>query len=376
MSSFQEINRLHLLLQHKRPADAEREARRLLTDDPQNGFVQTLLALAQMEQGRLPEAGETARQAIGAEPEYAFAYFVLSETLRRQHQLPEATAAIEEALALDPEDADFHHVLGLIRFQQGQLQAALRAAEAGLRADAAHVECLNLRARCLARLGRRDEAALNFDEALRQSPTDAGTYADLGWVALERGRAKEAAGHFREALRLNPGLDYAREGLVAALKARFWLYNGFYRFVVWTQTLGSNVRLGLFLGLYLLSRFVPALLLPYLLLVFMSWFAEPLFNSLLRLTRDGRHALSPAATRDSNQFLGVLLSAVGLLVAGRLLRLEALDVLGLVGLGLLFPLVGMQRELLPQRRRQSMWYGLGLAVVGGLAAVLIGLGHP
>jgi tetratricopeptide (TPR) repeat protein len=374
--SFQDTSRLHLLLQHKRPHDAEQEARRLLLDDPENAYVQTLLALALLEQAKLPEAEETARRAIAAEPAYSFAYYVLSATLQRQHQLPAATEAIEQALALDPEEADYHHVLGLIRFQQGQLQGALRAAEAGLAVDPTHVDCLGLRARCLARLGRRDEAAANLGEALRQNPDDAGTYADLGWVALERGRAKEAAGHFREALRLRPTLEYAREGLVASLKARFWLYNWFYRFMVWTQTLSSGTRSALFLGMFVLSRFVPWLLPLYLVLVYMSWFAEPIFNSLLRLNRYGRHALSPADTRDSNQFLALLLGGGALLAAGRFTQTEPVFMLGLTGLGLLFPLVGTQRQFLPTRRRNSLWFGLALAAAGVGAALLTGLGHP
>lgn len=376
MNSYQSLNRVQLLLQHKRPQDAEQEARRLLRDDPANSYLQCLLALALLEQARLPEAQATAEQAIHLDPENSFAFYVLSAALQRQHELPAALQAIEEALTLDPEDADYQHVLGQIRFQQGQLHAALRAAEAGLQADPTHVDCLGLRARCLARLGRRDEAAADFDEALRQSPTDDGTHADLGWVALERGRAKEAAGHFREALRLNPTSNYAREGLVSALKARFWLYNGFYRFMVWTQTLSPGTRQGLFIGLFFLSRVVPGLLPLYLVLVYMSWFAEPLFNSLLRLNRYGRFALSAEDTQHSNQFLGLLLSGLGLLVAGSYLQVSFLATAGIVGLGLLFPLVGTQRQWVPKQRNQSRWFGWGLAAVGGLAVALEALGLP
>ncbi|MBC6697682.1 tetratricopeptide repeat protein [Hymenobacter puniceus] len=376
MNSIQNISRVQLLLQHKRPQEAEQEARRQLRDDPDNSFLHCLLALALMELARLPEAQAEAQQAIHLDPENSFAFYVLSATLQRQHELPAALQAIEEALALDPEDADYQHVLGQLRFQQGQLHAALRAAEAGLQADPTHVDCLGLRARCLARLGRRNEAAADLDEALRHSPTDAGTHADLGWVALERGRAKEAAGHFREALRLNPTSDYAREGLVSALKARFWLYNGFYRFMVWTQTLSPGMRQGLFIGLFLLSRVVPGLLPLYLVLVYMSWFAEPLFNSLLRFNRYGRFALSEEDTRYSNQFLALLVSGLALLGAGYYAKISSLTTAGLVALGLLFPLVGTQREWHPKRRQQSKWFGWGLAAVGALAISFDALALP
>ncbi|MCR5887166.1 tetratricopeptide repeat protein [Hymenobacter sp. J193] len=376
MNPSQDLSRVQLLLQHKRPQDAEQEARRLLHQDPENGYLQCLLALALMEQARLSEAQAAAQHAIHLAPENSFAFYVLSATLQRQHELPLALEAIEEALALDPNDADYHHVLGLIRFQQGQLHGALRAAEAGLAVDPTHVDCLGLRARCLSRLGRGTEASADLDEALRQSPTDAGTHADLGWVALERGRAKDAARHFQEALRLNPTSDYAREGLVSSLKARFWLYNWFYRFMVWTQTLSPGARQGLFIGMFVLSRFVPVLLPLYLVLVYMSWFAEPLFNSLLRLNRYGRFALSEEDTRYSNQFMGLLLGGLALLATGHFSYLAPLTTAGIVGLGLLFPLVGTQRQWHPKRRQQSKWFGWGLAAVGALAVGTEALGLP
>ncbi|MCC2548019.1 tetratricopeptide repeat protein [Hymenobacter sp. BT175] len=374
MSTFPNISRVQLLLQHKRPQDAEQEARRLLRDDPDHSYLHCLLALALLGQNHPAQAQASAQQAIHLDPENSFAFYVLSLALHRQHDLHAALEAIEQALTLDPEDADFQHILGQIRFQQGQLHAALRAAEAGLAADPTHVDCLGLRARCLARLGRRDEAEADFDEALRQSPTDAGTHADLGWVALERGRAKEAARHFKEALRLDPESDYAREGLVEALKARFWLYNGFYRFSVWTQTLSNGARQGMFIGLFLLSRVVPGLMPLYLLLVYMSWFAEPLFNSLLRFNRYGRFALNAKDTTDSNHFLALSLAGLLLLGAGYGTGIETFTVGGMVALALLFPLVGTQRMWRPDRRRQSMWFGYALAAVGLLAVVLTALG--
>lgn len=376
MNSYSNIGRVQLLLQHQRPVDAEQEARRQLRDDPDNSALLCLLALAQMAQEQLPAAQATVEQAIHFDPENAFAFYVLSAVKLRQQEIPAALTAIEEALSLNPEDADYQHVLGQIRFQQGQLHAALRAAEAGLAADPAHVDCLGLRARCLARLGRRDEASANFDEALRHDPTDAGTHADLGWVALERGRAKDAAKHFQEALRLNPTSDYAREGLVAALKSRFWLYNWFYRYTVWTQTMSPNMRQGMFIGLFVLSRLVPVLLPLYLVLVYMSWFAEPLFNSLLRFNRYGRYALSEEDTRYSNQFLAVLLGGLVLLGAGHFAGIAALTTAGIVALALLFPLVGTQRQWQVKRRQQSRWFGWGLAAVGGVAVLAQVLALP
>jgi tetratricopeptide (TPR) repeat protein len=366
--------RILLLIRQGRAPQAEQELRRRLHDDPSDALVHAWLGMCLQDQGKLAEGQEAAEMAIHLAPEYDFAYYLLSLAHLRQQRPAQALAAIEQALALDPEDPNYYHTLGVIRFNRSQWQAALKATETGLAYDPEHVDCLSLRARCLTRLGRAAEAADDFDQALRHDPTDAGTHADLGWVALETNRPKPALEHFREALRLAPTSEYAREGLVEALKARYWLYRGFLKFAHWSASLGDGARRGLFIGLYLLARFVPVLLPFYLLLVFMSWFADPLFNTLLRFNGYGRHALSPKQVQDSNHFGCLLLGGILVLTGGYVAHQEALTLLGMVMLGLLFPLVGTARLSEPKARRRSLWFGAGLAVVGLVAVGLEAFG--
>jgi len=366
--------RILLLLRQGRAPQAEQELRRLLHDDPSDPLAHGWLGMTLLEQNKLPEGQQEAELAIHLAPEYDFAYYLLSLAYLRQHQPQQAQEAIEQALALDPADPSYHHTLGVIRFQRGQWEAALRAAETGLRYDPTHVDCLGLRGRCLARLGRRADATDSLQQALRHDSADAGTHADAGWVALEAGKPKQALEHFREALRLQPTSEYAREGLVEALKARYWLYRGFLKFAYWSSSLGDGARRGLFIGLWVLARFVPLLLPVYLLLVFMSWFADPLFNSLLRLNSYGRHALSESQVRQSTQFLALLLGGTLAAVGGVLGHLPAVELLGFMTLGLLFPVVGTWRLVVPKRRRQSAWFAAGLAVAGLTTVVLTAFG--
>ncbi|MGY2133517.1 tetratricopeptide repeat protein [Hymenobacter sp. HD11105] len=362
--------RILLLIRQGRAPQAEQELRRHLHNDPSDALAHAWLGMCLLEQGKLAAGQAAAELAIHLAPEYDFAHYLLSLAHLRQHRPEQGLAAIEQALALDPEDPNYYHTLGVIRFNRGQWQAALKATETGLCYDPEHVDCLNLRARSLTRLGRAHEAVDDFDQALRHDPTDAGTHADLGWVALETNRPRPALEHFREALRLSPTSAYAREGLVEALKARHWLYRGFLQFANWSSSLGDGARRGLFIGLYLLARFVPMLLPFYLLLVFMSWFADPLFNTLLRLNSYGRHALSSKQVRDSNYFGGLLLGGILVLLAGYIATQVTLTLLGMVLLGLLFPLVGTARLTEPKARRRSLWFGAGLAVVGLVAVGL------
>jgi len=362
--------RILLLLRQGRAPQAEQELRRILQADPTDALAHAWLGMCLLDQAKLEEGQMEAETAIHLAPEYDFAHYLLSLAHLRQHRQPAALEAIEHALALDPTDPNYYHTLGIIRFQRHQWQAALKAAETGLSYDPEHVDCLGLRARALTRLGRRDEASDTLGLALHHDPDDAGTHADAGWVALETGQAKPALEHFRQALRLSPTSDYAREGLVEALKTQYWVYRTFMRFAYWSSSLSDGTRRALFLGLFIFSRFFPLLLPLYLVLVFMSWFADPLFNTLLRFNPYGRHALSPTQVQQSTQFSAVLGAGLVFLVAGLFTKIAFLNLLGLVMLGLLFPLVGTWRLAVPAQRKRSGWFGAVLAVLG-LAAVAL-----
>jgi tetratricopeptide (TPR) repeat protein len=376
VSSYHWSERILLLLRQGRAPQAEQELRRILQADPTDALAHAWLGMCLLDQAKLEEGQAEAETAIHLAPEYDFAYYLLSLSHLRQHRQPAALVAIEHALALDPTDPNYYHTLGIIRFQRHQWQAALKAAETGLSYDPEHVDCLGLRARSLTRLGRRYEAADALGRALHHDPDDAGTHADAGWVALETGQAKPALEHFRQALRLSPTSDYAREGLVEALKTQYWVYRSFMRFAYWSSSLSDSARRGLFLGLFIFSRFFPLLLPLYLVLVFMSWFADPLFNTLLRFNPYGHHALSATQVRQSTQFSALLGTGLLLLAAGFLTKITPLNLLGFVAMGLLFPLVGTWRLAVPAQRQRSFWFGVTLAVLGlvavGVAALHLG----
>ena len=267
-------------------------------------------------------------------------------------------------------------MLGSLRLESGQWQAALQATQTGLSFDAEHAGLHSLQARALARQGHREQASQAARSALGYGSESSSIHAQAGWVALETNRSQEALGHFQEALRLNPTSDFARSGLVEALKARYWVYRTFMRFMYWTNSLDAGVRRGLFLGVWVVARFVRPLLPLYLAFAYFSWFSDVLFESLLRFNRYGRYALSEAQRRHSNHFLALL--GVGVLATvGALVRpgLAGLHILGLVALGLLFPLVGTERlSHQPTQQARSRWAGWALAATGLLAAGLAALG--
>ncbi|RZK62924.1 MAG: tetratricopeptide repeat protein, partial [Hymenobacter sp.] len=335
------LPRVQLLMQQNRPALAAAELRRQLARDPHEPVAHTLLALCLLDLDTPAEAQEAAELAIHLDPEYDLAFYALALAQHQQHRPPEALAAINQALALDPADADYYHVLGTLRLEAGQWPAALQATSTGLNFDAEHAGLHSLQARALARQGQRAAAAQAAREALSYGAESSSVQAQAGWVALETNRPQEALGYFQEALRLNPNSEFARAGLVEALKARHWVYRTFMRFIYWSSSLDAGLRRGLFLGAWVVARVVPKLLPVYLAFAYLSWFSDVLFESLLRLNRYGRYALSAEQQRHSNHFLALLgTGAAAFGAAWAWPAVPGLGALGFVALGLLFPLVG------------------------------------
>ncbi len=177
----------------------------------------------------------------------------------------------------------------------------------------------------LVKLGRRAEAGATIDTALRRDPEDALTHANQGWTLLHQGQPQKAMEHFREALRLEPNLEWARQGIVEALKARHWIYRQMLRYFLWMGRLSRRAQWGVIIGALIAqnvlnSALPPALaplgeILAWCLVGFaiLTWTADPLFNLLLRLHPLGRLALSRQQIWASN-CVGVclLLALLGL----------------------------------------------------------------
>ncbi len=306
--------RAMLLFGQSRYDLAEEELRQELAEDPQNADAHALLALVLAARERFEPATEEARQAIVLGPDNPYAHFAMGRVMLERNRLEEASRASEEAVRLDPENADLFALLARVRFGERRWPAALEAAERGLERDAEHVACNNLRAMALIKMGRRAEAGQTLDAALARDPEDASTHANRGWTLLERGDPKKSLEHFREALRLEPGMEWARAGIVEALKARNFVYRAMLRYFLWMTKLSGKAQWGVVIGAYFVYRilgavaesrpraapFINPLLWAYVLFALMTWLAHPLFDLMLRLNRFGRLALSKEQVSASN----------------------------------------------------------------------------
>lgn len=321
------LERAVLLLQQSRHELAEAELRQALAAEPDDSHAHALLALCLAHRENFGEASDEARQAVHLLPDFAFAHYALARVFYARNRFSEALPAIQEAIRLEPENADYFALLAHIHLQEHRWREALAAAEQGLQFDPANVDCTNLRAIAMVKLGRKAEAGTTIQSALSRNPDNSLTHANQGWTLLEQGQPKKSAEHFREALRLNPQNEWARQGIIEALKARNVIYAVMLKYFLWMGKFSRRGQWGIILAGYFGNRILGAMaqdnpglapwILPlqilYIVFALMTWLAYPFSNLLLRLNKFGRLVLSREQTVATNWFgLCLLLALFGL----------------------------------------------------------------
>lgn len=384
-SNFQ---RAMILIQHDRYADAERELMKALSEEPEHAHAHAFLALCQLNQDRDKEALRFARKAVGLAPDDDICHSMLARVYLTQDRLDEAEQSIREAIRLDPEDSEHHGVLSAVHLDRKEWAETLAAAERGLALDPEDTQCANLRVMALRQLGRDDEAGDALESALSQSPDDALTHANRGWHFLKTGDQKKAFASFREALRLDPEEDWARQGVVEAMKARNFIYRILLQYFFWMSRLSPRAAWGVIIGGYIGYRFVLSAarknpdLAPYLwplvgvyiAFVLLTWISDPLFNLLLRVNRFGRLALTGDQILASNVFGACLLLALVTALAGLLSGNSAL-LWSAAGIGaLVIPLAGSFKRSMPSFSN-LLWILTGLLALSALSGAVFALFH-
>jgi len=323
------LARAQLLLEQSRYDLAERELQNTLTADPDHALAHALLAVCHLQREKFEDATREAKTALGLEPDLPYAAYVLGLVLYRRRRFDEALQAVEEALSLDPSNTAFHALLSQIHLDERRWPQALEAAERGLEIDAEDVGCNNLRAAALLKLGRRAEAGATIDGTLARDPQDATSHAMQGWALLHSGDPRKAMEHFRESLRLNPESDWAKAGIVEALKARNIVYGLMLRYFLFMARMSGRVQWAIILGGYfgnqLLRRLAEAnprwapwiwpIVTAYVVFCLMTWISYPMFNLFLRLHPFGKYALSADQKRGANWIGACVFLALVSLVA-------------------------------------------------------------
>ena len=371
---------------------AEPHFRRALAAEPDDGASHAILAICLAARGALDEAAREADEGVRLQPQMSLAHFARARVRDFQNRVDEAEAAIREAIRLNPEEPANFCLLAGLHDRRERWDEVVEVAEQGLRLDPTHEACSNLRALALVRLRRTSEAQEAIEAALKHNPENAFTQATMGWLQLEKGDPLRAMQHFRESLRIDPRQNWAKEGIVAGLKAINPLYGLLLRFQFWLARLPSEVwsvvTVGFIVGVSVsltLWKDRPDLR-PVLATVGVALgsfvlaltFADPLFNLVLRTHPIGRHALSPEQVRTSN-WLGGALVLLGLTAVGYAFSGFFSTVVGAVLVASAVAAAAKVKNSKPGRRRVAIAAAFlvvhGVGLVGLVGSVLFEAGQ-
>jgi TolB-like protein/Flp pilus assembly protein TadD/predicted Ser/Thr protein kinase len=178
------------------------------------------------------------QQAVAKDPSYAAAYAALSGGYQRmistgllpdKEAYPKWRAAVTKALELDPNLADAYLARGsLLRDHDWNWQDAERDFQRALQLNPNLADAHVGYARCLASIGRLDEAIVEVRRAVQLDPFANIANFQLGYMLVQAGRNDEALEQGRKWLEVNAvtahrilGLAYERKGNLDLAIAEF-----------------------------------------------------------------------------------------------------------------------------------------------------------
>jgi tetratricopeptide (TPR) repeat protein len=313
------------LYEIKRYDLAIREFQAALADDPDNARCQAYLALCLVEEKKYKAATDMAARAVASDPDLGLAYYAQAVVARERKARKVALGSIKRALAVEPGNTSYLGLAAVLAADQRNYKEALKLSTAGLAIDSENSFCMNVRAMALIRLGESAPAKEALLEELRRNPQGALTLANLGWLSLRSGERQEALDLFSRSLAEDPEDEYARSGLMEALRSRYPLYSLVLRYFTWmgdrseqAQYMVLAINYGLRQILDNVARHNPRLR-PWIKLfrkivgyfAYLTWVARPVANLLLRFNAYGKRLLNKDEHEES--------SLVGMSLAGALL---------------------------------------------------------
>lgn len=331
-----------------------------------------LLAQCYFQIDDIKKAKLLANDVLKIAPNYSGVYFLLSQIELHSDKKKEALKLIDEAISLSPYSADYFGQKAYTFIALKKFDKALDSANQGLAIDAKSNFCLNARAIALTKLNKKDEAKDTVENLLHDNPEDAYSHANVAWSYLEHNNTEKALTHFKEALVLDPNLEFARDGMLTAIKSKNKIYSLYLRYRFWiSKQTGQNQWIFL-IGIYLIYRFavnmlstsgftmlVIPLIIAYLLFALGSWIMEPLSNAILQFDSHGKYILN-----KNEKLSGILFAClflIGLITFGIGYPIDS-GHLTIIGIACFAAILPMARAPLTDKKNSKI---LGLAY-GGL----------
>jgi tetratricopeptide (TPR) repeat protein len=382
------FNRARLLRDRSRHEEAVAMLLAHLAQQPEDPLAFAELAMNRMEiPGQMNQALADARTLAGLMPGEAFVLALQARILCRLDRYKEALSLSDSALALDPEsdsawNAKCLALIGLSRWPEAE-----ECARAALALDADDEIASNLLAHVLRMQNRLAESEGESQRRLARDPENAFSFANAGWAALQRGDIAAAESHFRESLRIDPEMEYAKEGLKQAYRARSGFFRVFLKWSFFMQRFSEGNRMAIIIGLIVGFKLLKALaasvhplwVIPvavvYYLFVFGSWISNGIAHFLLLRDPVARLSLDRAEKIEGAAIGALFFGGLAALTAGFGFKIYPLAVAG--GVLMITTLPATMVFTNPSRKGQIVFAAISLAILGlGVVMAVDVANHP
>jgi predicted O-linked N-acetylglucosamine transferase (SPINDLY family) len=183
--------------------EAEQLYRQVLESDPDHADSWHLLGEIAIRRGQYDRAIECIAYAIHLNGGFAPFHNNLGVAYEARGGRDEAVSCYRRALQLQPDYLDAQNNLHNLLAKQGQRVTAPQVSGAGESQGTLAVS-YNSQGLALARQGQFEQAAVSFQNAIREDPTYAKAYHNLGCAMCDLGKFSEAESYFRQCLELAP----------------------------------------------------------------------------------------------------------------------------------------------------------------------------
>ncbi|WP_428541976.1 tetratricopeptide repeat protein [Rhodopila sp.] len=152
--------------------DAARDAAEAVICDPDDPQAKAILGIALREIGRIADAVACLAEAVTAAPANYGYREALSAALESAGDSDAALAVLTEGIALCPASVALRNAAILLCVRRRDFNGAVKIAENARTAGIADACTFGLKGHALSTLGRHDEAALAYQDALKLGPED------------------------------------------------------------------------------------------------------------------------------------------------------------------------------------------------------------
>jgi tetratricopeptide (TPR) repeat protein len=251
------LRRCSAALAQRRPGEAEHIAREVLSTNPQQpaalfflgvahlvqgraqgavtplelaastrpeASIETHLAMALRECGRVAEALTWFERAISRWPVFGPAFQELGATYRKMRRFADAEAVLRRGQALAPAMPDLDVLLGAVCLDRGDPVKAHAAFTRVLAQAPGHPEALFGLGTALVNQGEFVRAADQYRQILARDPAHVRALLHLGHCLMELGQWDEGVATLRAAVKVDPTKrGHVMRMLVSSAHGKFWL---------------------------------------------------------------------------------------------------------------------------------------------------------